>query len=291
MSAHTTSTLAAQQAALLKALFAAPGEAAAAADELMPALANAHTPQTARGLAAYRRNGHASAERSLIAAYPVISALIGEENFIHLARELWHHQPPRRGDLAQWGDALPDFLDQHAQLADMPYLVDVARAEWALHRAAGAPDATPDLPSFARLAQEDPLGLTLLLAPGTAVIASRFPVASLVTAHLYGAPDLDETGRRLRAGRAEQAVIWRQGLRPRIGPIGPGAATFLTAMMAGHDLPDALDRAGQAQPHDDGFDFGAWLTQAVTDGLVLGVRDLSDRSTPHLTPKTQETPA
>lgn len=286
------STLAAQQAALLQALFALPGSAARSATTgLLAELSDANHPQTARGLAAYRSNAHASAERALLAAFPVIAALIGAENVIHLARELWHHQPPRRGDLAQWGDALPAFLDQHAQLAETPYLGDVARAEWALHRAAGAPDTTSDLPSFARLAQEDPVGLTLSLAPGLAVIVSRFPVASLVTAHLYGAPDLDETGRRLRAGRAEQAVVWRQGLRPRIGPIGTGAAALLSALLNGQDLPGALDAAFLAQAPDDGFDFGAWLTQAVTDGLVLGVRDLSDRSTPHHTPQTPETPA
>ena len=167
----------------------------------------------------------------------------------------------------------------------------MARAEWALHQTAGAPDTTSDLPSFARLAQEDPVGLTLSLAPGLAVIVSRFPVASLVTAHLYGAPDLDETGRRLRAGRAEQVVVWRQGLRPRIGPIGTGAAALLSALQNDQDLPGALDAAFLAQPPEDGFDFSVWLSQAVTDGLVLGVRDLSDRSPHHHTPQTSETPA
>jgi len=292
VSAQNPTPLAARQAALLQALFALPGNAArAAATGLLAELSDAYHPQTARGLAAYRSNAHASAERALRAAYPVIAALIGAENFIHLARELWHHQPPRRGDLAQWGDALPAFLGWHAQLAETPYLGDVARAEWALHRAGSAADATPDLPSFVRLAQEDPQGLGLTLAPGTAVIASRDPVASLVTAHLYGAPNLNEAARRQRAGCAEQAVVWRQGLRPRIGPIGPGAAALLSALLDGQDLPGALDAAFLAQAPDDGFDFGAWLTQAVTDGLVLGVRNLSDRSTPHHTPQTPETPA
>ena len=270
MSFQARTSLAAQQTALLQALFAGPG--AAVTPPLMAELADANHPQTVRGLAAYRRNGHAAAERALRAAYPVIAALIGDENFDPLARELWHHHPPLRGDLAQWGDALPAFLQQHAQLADTPYLGDVARAEWALHRAGSAADATPDLPSFARLAQEDPRGLGLTLAPGTAVIASRHPVASLVTAHLYGVPDLNEAARRLRAGCAEQTVVWRQGLRPRLGPIGPHAATLLTALLNGADLPTALDAACET-PAPETFDFGAWLTQAVTEGLVLGVRD------------------
>lgn len=292
MNVQSSTHLAAQQAALLQALFAMPGGAARAATTgLRAALSDAHHPQTVRGLTAYRSNAHASAGRALLAACPVIAALIGPDNFAHLARELWHHRPPSRGDLAQWGDALPAFLDQHAQLADSPYLGDVARAEWALHRASGAPDATPDLPSLARLAQEDPQGLTLALAPGTAVIASPYPVASLVTSHLHGHPGLDETVRRLHDGCAEQALVWRQGLRPRITSIGPGAAALLSALLDGQDLPGALVAAFLAQAPDDGFDFGAWLTQAVTEGLVLGVRELSGRapSTPS-SPPTPETP-
>lgn len=57
----------------------------------------------------------------------------------------------------QWRDAdmdEPGFLNAlNAQLAD------VAQTEWALHRAAGAADASPDPTSFAQLMQEAHQGL------------------------------------------------------------------------------------------------------------------------------------
>ena len=111
MNPMPSSTLAQQQQALLQALFVRPGTANADAVEthLLSQL-EVHSPQTTRGLAAYRANGHALAERSLLAAYPVVAALIGGDNFALLARDLWHHHPPPCGDLAQWGDALPGFL-------------------------------------------------------------------------------------------------------------------------------------------------------------------------------------
>jgi hypothetical protein len=269
--------LAQQQNALLQALFVRPGSAAAQtvmAD--LHGLLQAHDPQTARGLAAYQANGHALAERALRSVYPVIADLIGHDNFAWLARDLWHEHPPQQGDLAQWGDALPDFLDGNPQLADTPFLGDVARAEWALHRAAGAPDAAPDLPSFARLAHEDPQGLALTLAPGTTMIASTYPVASLVNAHLHGTPSLAEAGQRLREGRAEQALIWRQGWRPRISGIDAPTVALLTALLRGADLPQALDAMTQTPGAHPGFDFSAWLTAAVTDGLALGVHPLTN---------------
>lgn len=277
MNTHPLQALAQQQNALLQALFVRPGSAAAqTAIADLHGLLQAHDTQTARGLAAYQANGHALAERALRSVYPVIADLIGHDNFAWLARDLWHEHPPHRGELAQWGDALPAFLDGNPQLADAPYLGDVARAEWALHRAASAPDAAPDLPSFARLAHEDPQGLALTLAPGTAVIASRYPVASLVNAHLHGTPSLTEAGQRLREGRAEHALIWRAGWRPRICGIEAPTAALLTALLQGADLPQALDATTQTNGAHSAFDFSAWLTASVTDGLALGIHPLNN---------------
>jgi hypothetical protein len=214
------------------------------------------------------------AERSLLSAYPVVAALIGGDNFVLLARDLWHHSPPQRGDLAQWGDALPGFLRHNAQLADVPYLSDVARVEWALFNAAGAADAAPDPGSFARLAQETPEGLALTLAPGTAIIDSPYPVASLIAAHGDDTPSLETAAQRLRDGQGEHALVWRQGLRPRLQSISPGASALVQALLAGADLPQALDAAMDAADPDEHFDFSAWLNAAVTDAVVIGVHSL-----------------
>ncbi|QBM27326.1 putative DNA-binding domain-containing protein [Hydrogenophaga pseudoflava] len=281
MNARDTATLAQQQQLLLDALFARPGDGRLAADARLTALLDTRHAQSARGLVAYRSNGHAMAERALRAAYPVIAAMLGNPSFELLARDLWHTHPPRGGDLAQWGDALPGFLQANDQLSDVPYLGEVARAEWALHRAGSAADAEPDLPSFARLASEDPHGLTLSLSPGTTVIGSRFPVASLVTAHLFGDPSLAEAAQRLRDGIGEPALVWRQGLRPRIAAIDPSAAALVQALQAGADLAGALDAACAADTEPPAFDFSAWLTATVTDGLVIGVQRLTDPA-PHL---------
>lgn len=269
-------TLAQQQQLLLDALFARPGEGRHAADARLNAQLDARHAPSARGLAAYRSNGQAMAERALRAAYPVITAMLGDQDFALLARDLWHTHPPLCGDLARWGDALPGFLQASDQLSDVPYLPDVARAEWALHLAAGAADAEPDLPSFTRLSSEDPQGLAFVLSPGTAVVSSRFPVASLVASHLYDRPSLAEAAQLLHKGVGEHALVWRQGLRPRIAAIASSAAAMVQALQAGEDLPGALDAACTADAEPPVFDFSAWLTNAVTGGLVIGVKRLAE---------------
>ena len=270
MTASAPSALEKDQQALLTALFAHPGDGAALPFELATDTAQAH-----RGWMAYRANGHALAERTLNAAYPVVAALLGADNFNLLARDLWHRHPPTQGDLACWGGDLATWLSSRESLADVPYLADVARVEWAMHRAATWPDATVDTVSFARLTTGDPAELTLALAPGTTVIESGFPLVALITAHRSGEPELSEVGAMLRAGVKQTALIWRHELRPRLAPCPPAVQVLLHSLMGGRDMVSALDaisapESANSTPFD--FDFSKWLTGAVTDGLVIGVR-------------------
>lgn len=217
-----------------------------------------------RGLRAYRSNGRALAERALAAAYPAVAALLGEENFAAVAQQLWLAAPPVRGDLALWGDALPRWIESEADLArEEPYLADVARVEWALHQAATAADATLDADSFASLQTQDPARLTLLLAPGTWYLASDWPVVTLVAAHTGGAPPVDEAARRLQAGVAEAALVWREGLQPRLRALAADEVPFVAALCQRRSLADALDSA-------PALAFDAWLAPAVQAGVVTG---------------------
>ncbi len=218
-----------------------------------------------RGLAAYRSHAAAQATRTLGAAYPVLARLLGEENFAALARKLWAEQPPVRGDLAQWGGVLAQQMEQMPELAAAePYLADVARTEWALHEAASAADTEADPPSYALLATTDPAELSLVLAPGTVCVPSRWPVVTLIDAHRVDPPELARAARSLAAGLGETALVWRQAYRPRLRLAHTGEAAFLSALQAGHSLHHALAQA-------PAFDFAAWLAPAVQDGLLLGV--------------------
>lgn len=260
-------TLAAQQRALLDALFAWPPQSAT------NSIANYVENPWTRGLQAYQSNGHALAERALQAAYPVLNQLLGDESLSALARVFWHEHPPHRGDLAQWGAGLSDFVRASEQLADEPYLADVISVEWALHLSTGAPNHVADVNSFALLMQHEPEALHLRLAPACAVVQSQWPVASIVMAHLGGGPTLEEVGQRLRAGTGECAVVWRQGIGSRVAPCSQPEAQFLQAVLLGATLSSALANV-------DGFQFDLWLPAAVQSGVVVGVSLCADHAIP-----------
>jgi hypothetical protein len=264
------SALLEQQQALLQALWTRPGQT--------PPLAALVAAPWQRSLAAYRTNAAALAERALLAAYPVVAALISEDSFAPMARQFWFQHPPERGDLACWGEVLPGFLATEPQLADVPYLADVARVEWALHRSTGAPDAAPFEPaSFALLGEIEPDQLTLRLPPGTVVLRSDWPVVSLINAHLQHEPAFGTVAERVQAGVSEIALVWRQGLRSHLVACTQAEAALLEALLAGQSLLAALEAVdGVAVAGADApFDFSAWLNAAVTQGQVLGAARLS----------------
>jgi hypothetical protein len=254
----STSTLAAQQQALVDALFIWP------TDDASKKIANYVIDTWGRGLKAYQSNGLALAGRALQAVYPVLAQLLGDESFAVLARAFWHASLPARGDLAQWGDTLADFVRASEQLAEEPYLPDVARVEWAMHASAGCADRDADPATFQWLMTGDPERLRLVLAPGCQVVCSHWPVASIITAHLEGAPTFDEVGRKFNDGIAEDAVVWRMGHQPRVREAVAGEAALLTALLAGGSLDAALLLA-------EGLDFNAWLPMAVQTDLLLAV--------------------
>ena len=259
------SALAQQQRLLLDALLAWP------AIDAIKNIAIEIEDTGARGLKVYQANSHVLAHSALQAAYPVVAQLVGDESFADLARALWHAEPPTRGDIAQWGGGLPEFLESSAQLQEEPYLPGVARVEWALHQCAGALDAKPDLASLGLMTTHEPAQVRLRLAPGCFVVRSAWPVASIVTAHLDGSPSVQEAGAQLRRGEAQDAVVWRAGLRPRVRLALDGEWDALLALLQGQSLADALDVA-------PALDFGQWLPMAVQSLLLLGVSPIDAAS-------------
>ena len=226
----------------------------------------------ARGLLAYQSNGLELANRALAGAYPVMQQLIGEEAFAALAAALWQAHPPQRGDLAQWGDTLAQFVSHSAQLAEEAYLPDVARAEWALQQLKTAPDEQADLASLQYLMTTDPAQIRLCIAQTAQGLESRWPLASIWLAHqpqtpgsgVENPPGLEQVGALIRQGVAQTALVWRDGHRPRLREALPGEPGFLAALRQG----ESLEQAMQNTP----LDFSAWLPLAAQSGLLLSAK-------------------
>lgn len=263
----STAREALRQQALLSTLLRDSG-AAGLADWLQ-----AGTP-FARGLQAYQAHAGELAERALSAAFPTLQQLMGETSFAALARAFWHHSPPRCGDVARWGDDLPAFVAAAPDLADEPYLADVARLEWAVHEAQTAADTTPTAFGLQHLAQGDPEQLRLVPCAGTALVVSPYPLVSIWQAHHPETqpqePSADAFAAVRRAfaqQRAEAALVWRHAWRVEVAAVPAAQVDFTRQVMQGVAVGPAL----QAAMNQGQFDFEAWLLVQVQRGWLAGV--------------------
>jgi hypothetical protein len=208
----------------------------------------------AHGLAAYRGNAGAIAERALVGAYPTVAALVGEEAFAALARDFWRHDAPERGDLGEWGAALPEFIAASVALASEPYLADSARLDWLVHRASRASDAPEEPPALEALADGAADDLRLLLRPGCALLSSAWPVAAIWQAHQRDGEDrFAEVRTAFAAGRGDNAFVWRDGFAVRVDALDDASAAFTRSMHLGASLADALDAAGDGLLSTNGW--------------------------------------
>ncbi len=218
-----------------------------------------------RGLAAYRTNASALAERALSAACPTVQAMLGDPDFAALARAFWRDHPPVRGDLGEWGNELPGWIAAQPDLAEWPWLADSAWLDLALHCCERAADARPDLASLALLGEAEPVHIELQFVPGLALRVSPFPIATILAAHRSGAPEAFAPVRTaLAAGQGEAVCVSRDGWRASVHILSAGEAAFMHALLQGQSLAAALASPGE------GFDFGAWLQRAVASSWLKG---------------------
>jgi Putative DNA-binding domain len=236
-----------------------------------------HLVYSQRGVSTYRANAAAHAHAALSAAYPVLQQMLGVDTFKLLARDLWRAHPPVRGDLALWGEALAQMLQNAPLCADLtqehPYLPGIAHIEWAMHASCALADSALDAASFAHLTAYAPEQLHLRLAPGAQLLSSHYPCAAIVQAHLTpstasGEVDLSQVKALIAQGVGQTTLVWRDGFAPRLRAVPTAEAALLQATLDGSSLSLALDAALDLEPD---FDFSAWLARSVQDASLLGV--------------------
>jgi hypothetical protein len=221
-------------------------------------------PLAERRMAIYRANMAAAADKALSAAYPVIRQVVGDEFFHGLAREYQRGTPSASGDLNDFGAAFDAFLAGFEHVQTMPWLPDLARLEWAAHRAYGAADAPAwDPATLADVEPERQSAIRLQWSPGLAVVASPWPLVRVWTIHQPGyAGEFS-----VAWDSPETALVARDGFVVGVTACSPADAAFVAASLAGRPLGDAADAALRAHPD---FDLGALLARAIGARHVCG---------------------
>lgn len=217
-------------------------------------------------LAIYRANIVANAALALAAAYPIVRKLVGAEFFAGLAHAYLDAHPSPSGDLNAFGAQLAEFVRAFAPAQALPYLADVARLEWLVHRAHYAADHAPlDVSRLASIRENEYPRLKLTLHPAVATLSSACPLFRLWEVHQDDyrgevAVDLGSGG--------EAIVVCRPQYRVTVAKLSRAEAVFLDAAAQGELLGVALERALAAH---DGFDLAASLQNWTAANIIVAL--------------------
>lgn len=213
-------------------------------------------------LSIYRATSIANATAALRLAYPVCRRITGDAFFDALARRYRSAEPSPEGDLNRYGEHFAAFLGDFEPVRELPYLPDVARLEWSVHRATTAADARPSGSElFAGLTPEALADLRLNITPGFALHASRWPVADIWLQHQPEAGDAFDIDLDL----PQHAVVWREGYRVRVCALGPATHALWRAVLDGMPVGEAWAVASASDP---AFDLAAAVSQAIACGWL-----------------------
>lgn len=225
----------------------------------LPSFAGAAVPQR---FSLYRGNLSATWRRTLGQAYPVVLALVGEQFFGGLARAYGRQYPSDSADLNEFGERFADFLSSFPPAAELPYLPDMARLEWAVHLAHYAADAQSLTPEALAALHPDQLeARRFSLHPACALLASNWQVAALWQAHQEG------EGQGMFPHEmqvASCALVCRVRWKAQVLVVDAAAHAALLVLQQGQTFGAALDAAFERDP---AFDLAAhlrqWLAHAV----------------------------
>ncbi len=160
-----------------------------------------------------------------------------------------------------YGADYADFVAQYQPAADLSYLADVARIEWARVRAANAPDAPGlDLTTLERMDSEALEGLLLSLHGAASLVYSPFPAFEIWRAHQNTGEDEQLPQIDLAIGPQTTLISRPAALEVGVALLGPGDAAFLSTL-AGHSPFGAAYQAAALEEAD--YDLASRLGDLV----------------------------
>ena len=195
----------------------------------------------ARRLSIHRHHVARSLAKTLAATFPTVQALVGADFFRQLAEAFIARSLPTQPVLAEYGADFAGFLADEETMHGLPYLAEIGHLDWALNVAFYSPRRSA--PDLSGVAPATLLNKVLALAPGAALVHSRYPIDRIWAA---SQPDASEGEVDLAEGPTSLLVLPGGFIR-----LGDGEAAFVGAIALGEPLERA---AGAAFAAESGFD-------------------------------------
>jgi hypothetical protein len=218
-----------------------------------------------RRLQIYRNNSYTGFTNTLRTTYPVVERLVGEGFFRYAAHHYITCYPSTAGDLHEFGALFPEFLQTFEAAAELVYLPDVARLEWAYEKvyyAAGRALLNPQ--ALAVVPPECYGELRFTLNSASQLLASDYPIL-----RIWQVNQADYEGDQtvdLDTGGSKLLLLRNSALDVEIQPLAEGEFALLQALAEGCNCTGACEQALAVQAD---FDVPASFQRHLLQGTLV----------------------
>ncbi len=215
----------------------------------LSSVAGGRIPAAAR-LRIHRHHVLASLTAALAATFSTVEAVVGPEFFAAMAGAFVMKAPPAQPVLSEYGADFPAFAAAWPEASGLPYLADVARLDWALNLAYGAPQVPAlRLEDLAAVPPHELPGLPVSLNPGVAIITSAYPIDRIwVLSHRPEEAGDDPVA--LDSG-AVRLLVFPRADDAAFVALDAFEAALAASLLEGKALGEAFEAAAAAWPDAD----------------------------------------
>lgn len=191
--------------------------------------------------ALYRNGFYRSVVETLMANYPTVQALLGDDYFRNLAKLYASEFPPTTGTLVGYGENFDCFLAKHEISERLPYLADIARLDRAwteVYFAAGQTPITSQQVAELIGTPGDLSSPQIKLRASTVIVTLDYAVTS-IWQQLKQTSKLTDVVEVTK--KPEHVLVWRQQSSVLVRPLPLTEFKFLGALKAGSGLLKAAE--------------------------------------------------
>lgn len=192
----------------------------------------------------YRGNLQAIWSNSLRNAYPVIDRLVGSHFFDQLAILYGQQFPSLAGDLNQFGQHFPKFLEHEPSVKAFPYFSPVAQLEWLVHQAYYCADSEIlSLVNFLNACGQSASEFGLRFHPAASLFHANDAAVQIYLAHMDASIDASEMQFQITMEQASFALVSRVEWKVEVLALTHAEFLALSSLNQGSMLETALDAA------------------------------------------------
>lgn len=219
----------------------------------------------------YRESAIGNLHKILQLTYPVIEKLVGKEFFELACRKFIEQNWPETGNMDDYGEDFPVFLENFEPAKDLIYLSDTAKLEWLFHQSSIAEDSpTLEQKDIAKIPPEQYSDLELHIHPSVNFIKSKFPINKIWEMNQEGADSSEELN--IDEEKEVYLMIVRPLLKTNIIEITKTESCFLQNLK-GKSLFEAYESASNV---NEDFDLSDILQKHLSlqnfSGFTIGIK-------------------